>query len=75
MTLPRIKCGEESEPQSLSGKSEATEAKLRILIVDDNIDAAQMLGMFLKTSGHQVLLEHSSRRALERAGPSVTGAA
>jgi PAS domain S-box-containing protein len=41
--------------------------RLRILIVDDNVDAAEMLKMLLEASGHDVLVEHSPRRALERA--------
>lgn len=40
---------------------------LRVMVVDDNTDAARMLAMFLEASGHQVLVEHGSRRALERA--------
>ncbi len=38
---------------------------LRILVVDDNEDAANMLGMYLETWGHPVTLAHSSQRALE----------
>lgn len=41
--------------------------KLRVLVVDDNIDAAEMLSMYLQVSGHEVLVEHSSKSALERA--------
>jgi signal transduction histidine kinase len=41
--------------------------KQRLLVVDDNIDAAQMLGMYLQAVGHEVLIEHSSKAALERA--------
>jgi signal transduction histidine kinase/CheY-like chemotaxis protein/PAS domain-containing protein len=40
---------------------------LRLLVVDDNTDAARMLAMFLEASGHHVLVEHGSHRALERA--------
>jgi CheY-like chemotaxis protein len=40
---------------------------LRILVVDDNEDAAQMLALYLETMGHQVLTEHSSHGALGRA--------
>jgi signal transduction histidine kinase/ActR/RegA family two-component response regulator len=40
---------------------------LRVLIVDDNVDAARILAMFLEADGHQVMVEHTSRRALERA--------
>ena len=36
----------------------------RILLVDDNIDAATMLGMLLDASGHAVTVVHSAERAL-----------
>jgi CheY-like chemotaxis protein/two-component sensor histidine kinase len=39
---------------------------LRILVVDDNEDAASLLAMLLAASGHHVTVEHSARRALER---------
>jgi CheY-like chemotaxis protein len=37
---------------------------LRILVVDDNEDAAQMLALYLEALGHQVLIEHSAQRAI-----------
>jgi signal transduction histidine kinase len=40
---------------------------LRILVVDDNEDAAATLAMLLEVSGHEVLVEHGSRAALARA--------
>ena len=40
---------------------------LQILVVDDNQDAASMIALLLEASGHQVFVENSSRRALERA--------
>lgn len=40
---------------------------LRIMVVDDNVDAATMLAMFLEAQGHQVIVENDSRRALELA--------
>jgi PAS domain S-box-containing protein len=40
---------------------------LRILVVDDNADAAQMLALLLEALGHKVFIEHSSKCALERA--------
>ena len=39
---------------------------LRIMVVDDNIDAAAALGMLLEAAGHQVLVEHGAFLALER---------
>jgi CheY-like chemotaxis protein len=35
--------------------------------VDDNADAASMLALVLEASGHQVIIEHSSYKALMRA--------
>jgi CheY-like chemotaxis protein len=44
---------------------------LKVMVVDDNVDAAQMLAMFVGSLGHEVLVEHSSRKALERARVDV----
>lgn len=38
---------------------------LSILIVDDNVDAAESLGMLLSFEGHQVTVVHSGAEALE----------
>ncbi|THC46909.1 hybrid sensor histidine kinase/response regulator [Massilia sp. Mn16-1_5] len=40
---------------------------LRLLVVDDNVDAATTLAMLLEASGHEVFIEHESLRALELA--------
>jgi CheY-like chemotaxis protein len=40
---------------------------LRILIVDDHVNSASMLAMLLEALGHEVLVEHCSKQALERA--------
>jgi signal transduction histidine kinase/CheY-like chemotaxis protein len=40
---------------------------LKILVVDDNVDAAAMLSMYLEAYGHRVFVEHGARRGLERA--------
>ncbi|MEC4722546.1 PAS domain S-box protein [Noviherbaspirillum sp. CPCC 100848] len=39
---------------------------LKVMVVDDNVDAARMLAMFIEALGHQVLVEHHPRRAIER---------
>lgn len=38
-------------------------APLRVLVVDDNVDAAEMLAMMLDESGYEVLLAHSALEA------------
>ncbi|WP_165390850.1 PAS domain-containing hybrid sensor histidine kinase/response regulator [Pseudoduganella lutea] len=40
---------------------------LKVMVVDDNADAAQMLGMFIEELGHQVAIEYHPRSAIERA--------
>ena len=63
------------EPGQLaSGGARAAEATteggrrpLRVLVVDDNVDAAATLGMLLEACGYVVEVEHDSHRALERA--------
>ena len=40
---------------------------MTVMIVDDNIDAAEMLAMFVEELGYQVVIEHHPRRAIERA--------
>lgn len=42
-------------------------APLRILVVDDNVDAAEMLKLVLEAMGHDVLVEYGPYPALERA--------
>ena len=49
----------------------ATIAPLRMLIVDDNADAANILGMWLETFGHQVRVEYSAKAVLERAASTA----
>lgn len=56
--------GQAAHPgQAAAGQSRP----LRLLVVDDNMDAAEMLSMLLEAAGHQVFFEHSPRRGLERA--------
>jgi CheY-like chemotaxis protein/anti-sigma regulatory factor (Ser/Thr protein kinase) len=45
----------------------AQDRGLRLLVVDDNVDAATLLGMVLEDMGHEVMVEHDSARALQRA--------
>ena len=41
--------------------------KLRVLVVDDNVDAAQTLQLLLGASGHRVIVAHTALEALEMA--------
>lgn len=68
VTLPRTREQDGLTDRQQNYKNSLKEnKKLRILVVDDNVDAAQMLAMLLQASGHEVLVEHGSLRAIERA--------
>jgi PAS domain S-box-containing protein len=54
--------GAQEKPQ----RSVRDPGALRLLVVDDNTDAALTLGMLLEAGGHEVFVEHDSKRALER---------
>ena len=41
--------------------------RLKVLIVDDNQDAAAMEAMVVEALGHEVMVEHGAREALQRA--------
>ncbi|WP_323144071.1 hybrid sensor histidine kinase/response regulator [Massilia phyllosphaerae] len=49
------------------GLAPAAPAPLRLLVVDDNVDAAATLGMLLEACGYAVEVENDSRSALARA--------
>ncbi|WP_157691629.1 ATP-binding protein [Noviherbaspirillum autotrophicum] len=44
---------------------------LRVMVVDDNVDAAQTLAMVLDACGHQVMVEHDPHSALAHAGMTL----
>ncbi|MET0982577.1 MAG: PAS domain-containing protein [Telluria sp.] len=66
--LPRLAVPERRDEVAFEERAlpPATRA-LRILVVDDNVDAATMLAMLLEASGHQVWTEHGARDGLARA--------
>ncbi|MGZ5202563.1 MAG: ATP-binding protein [Telluria sp.] len=58
------------EPQAVSVCRPAVlplSRALRLMVVDDNVDAAGMLKLLLEGSGHDVVVEHDAVAALERA--------
>ncbi|GHA84009.1 PAS domain-containing protein [Cognatilysobacter bugurensis] len=65
--LPRPTTGPARTHDTDDGVPHGASDKLRVLIVDDNQDAASMLEMFLEVSGHTGMTEHGSRQGLERA--------
>ena len=66
--LPLLAASEATAPAAPAIANTAAIGAMRILVVDDNVDAAQTLGMLLETAGHAVTVEHSAQAALARAG-------
>ncbi len=54
-------------PQHASSTAGAAASGHRVLVVDDNHDAAESLAMLLRLQGHQVRVAHSGEAALEEA--------
>jgi signal transduction histidine kinase len=73
LRLPRVRAPLATvEPGSAGGTGAdgadgADTGRRRILVVDDNIDAAESLGILLSCSGHDVRVAHGGREALTAA--------
>jgi PAS domain S-box-containing protein len=50
-----------------AGAAPAPGERLKLMVVDDNVDAAETLAMLLSACGHEVIVENHALRALERA--------
>ncbi|GHA84071.1 hypothetical protein GCM10007067_22830 [Lysobacter bugurensis] len=65
--LPRLERLSSAERNGGADHERADGRPLRILIVDDNEDAAGMLALLVEAWGHTAITEYSSRQALARA--------
>lgn len=54
-----------SDARSVDPERETRTSRRRILVVDDNVDAAKMLAMLLEMWGHQVWVAHDGPAAIE----------
>ena len=67
VALPRLTEANPPQPDEVGfTRAPQHRAPLRVLLVDDNADAAMMLGMLLEASGYAVTVVHYARHALER---------
>ncbi|KQQ32381.1 autoinducer kinase [Duganella sp. Leaf126] len=46
---------------------QVADTRMRVLVVDDNVDAAQTLQLLLEAAGHDVVVAHTAHAALEAA--------
>ena len=67
VTLPRAAGQDAQSGARGDALAQAPIVPRRVLVVDDNVDAAQMLGMCLEAAGHAVMIEHDSQQALQQA--------
>ena len=68
VTLPATAAMPADEPRSADGIENVQAARnARVLVVDDNVDAASALGMLLEAAGFTVMLAHDGQVALTRA--------
>ena len=66
VTLPTIPDGAHAADEPAPSALPAPPAR-RVLVVDDNRDGAESLGMMLELAGHEVALAHDGVEAVERA--------
>jgi PAS domain S-box-containing protein len=64
IVLPRVRARQQRAPASDEDAVPTVAGSLRILVVDDNIDAAQTLCLLLEMQGHTVLTEFDGESAL-----------
>jgi CheY-like chemotaxis protein len=67
VTLPLLQQGIRASAGTPERPIPSEEGPLRILVIDDNIDAAETLGEYLRMRGHDVRIEHSGAAALDTA--------
>jgi len=68
VSLPRVEAPGAGAGPAQHGAAAADTQGLRLLVVDDNDDAGQMLGLFLETAGYRVMVVQSAHAALAAAG-------
>ncbi len=65
--LPVVPEVKELPPEAVPQPARQQCGSLRVLVVDDNVDAAESLAMLLRYSGHEVRAVHTGPRALQAA--------
>jgi signal transduction histidine kinase/CheY-like chemotaxis protein len=74
VALPRVAQPGADRTVPQHGATAAPPQALRLLIVDDNEDAGQMLGIYLESAGYRVTVVHSAQAALAAASADAPDA-
>ncbi|WP_230026310.1 ATP-binding protein [Massilia sp. Bi118] len=64
--LPRLAAPGGMDDEATPSAGLQAPGALRVMVVDDNVDAAQMLAALLEVQGHAVSVEYDGKGALER---------
>ena len=64
LELPCVICEPPSEKERTSF---VTQSKLRVVLIEDNVDAAESLQMLLQLNGHQVNVAHTGKAGIDLA--------
>jgi CheY-like chemotaxis protein len=67
VSLPLMQAPAPHDVDTQAAAPEGEARALRVLVVDDNVDAAATLSMLLEACGYEVMVENDSLRALELA--------
>ncbi|HEY0820700.1 MAG TPA: hybrid sensor histidine kinase/response regulator [Rhizobacter sp.] len=65
--MPALEPAVESVPVEAHRRDAGPERRLRVLVIDDNRDAAETLSMLLEADGHETLCAYNARSGLEAA--------
>jgi PAS domain S-box-containing protein len=65
VNLPLMQASAPQDDRAPSSAAAREARPLRLLVVDDNVDAAATLGMLLEACGYEVMVENDSLRALD----------
>jgi PAS domain S-box-containing protein len=65
--LPLMRAAAADLPAEPGGMALGPGERLKLMVVDDNADAAATLAMLIEAGGHEVIVEHASLAALARA--------
>lgn len=71
VTLPKLTHSRDETTKQDSSQFSKGLRQLKVLIVDDNVDAASMLAMLLESAGHKVRVEHEPYSAIKTAGEEI----
>jgi PAS domain S-box-containing protein len=69
--LPRLDLELAPARPATDGEISVSSEKRRIVVVDDNVDAAESIAMLLRLAGHEVDVEHEGKGALRRVAASM----